>query len=266
MKGPSKEDVYSAYHKGTNSSKKKKQKKLKRVQVRGWPPLQAGQQLLGGQVCLRTRLAHSASQASPRVCLAPCAHSPLPRLRGRLRSSAQSAGRRARGTRALQRCNCCTTPRCAPSSCAHARLRPPACRPAISSPLAAGPAPLAYGRGCYRARWRHCLLPLHLGCRREQPGACAPPSLPQGWAEKLFRRLQGGRERFEARIALVNVVSRTVGVHKLLLLNFYPFLQASMCMCVWLIWRRRRGVGVGWGGGLLHGARAGRLHPAGSPL
>ncbi len=33
MQGPSKEDVYSAYHKGTTSSKKKKQKKLKRVQV-----------------------------------------------------------------------------------------------------------------------------------------------------------------------------------------------------------------------------------------
>lgn len=33
VQGPSKEDVYSAYHKGTTSSKKKKQKKLKRVQV-----------------------------------------------------------------------------------------------------------------------------------------------------------------------------------------------------------------------------------------
>eukprot|EP00887_Chlorella_sp_A99_P007365 scaffold2.g7365.t1 len=48
---------------------------------------------------------------------------------------------------------------------------------------------------------------------------------PQGFAERLFARLQGGRERFEARLALMNVVSRAVGVHKLLLLNFYPFLQ-----------------------------------------
>lgn len=44
MQGPSKEDVYSAYHKGTNSSKKKKQKKLKRVQV-GRPALHS---CLGG--------------------------------------------------------------------------------------------------------------------------------------------------------------------------------------------------------------------------
>lgn len=49
----------------------------------------------------------------------------------------------------------------------------------------------------------------------------------QGFAEKLFKRLQGGHERFETRLAMLNVVSRAVGVHKLLLLNFYPFLQAS---------------------------------------
>ncbi|KAI7837441.1 hypothetical protein COHA_008699 [Chlorella ohadii] len=48
---------------------------------------------------------------------------------------------------------------------------------------------------------------------------------PQGFAEKLFKRLQGGHERFETRLAMLNVVSRAVGVHKLLLLNFYPFLQ-----------------------------------------
>ena len=49
--------------------------------------------------------------------------------------------------------------------------------------------------------------------------------MPYGFAEKLFKRLQGGHERFETRLAMVNVVSRAVGVHKLLLLNFYPFLQ-----------------------------------------
>ncbi|KAL4448816.1 hypothetical protein ABPG77_007533 [Micractinium sp. CCAP 211/92] len=106
VQGPSKEDVYSAYHKGTTSSKKKKQKKLKRVQA-----------------------------------------------------AVKRAERKQEGA------------------------------------------------------------------RHESFAALQLLHDPQGWAEKLFRRLQGGRERFEARIALVNVVSRTVGVHKLLLLNFYPFLQ-----------------------------------------
>ncbi|KAL4422877.1 hypothetical protein ABPG75_009074 [Micractinium tetrahymenae] len=104
--GPSREDVYSAFHKGTTSSKKKKQKKLKRVQA-----------------------------------------------------AVKRAERKQEGT------------------------------------------------------------------RHESFAALQLLHDPQGWAEKLFRRLQGGRERFEARIALVNVVSRAVGVHKLLLLNFYPFLQ-----------------------------------------
>lgn len=66
------------------------------------------------------------------------------------------------------------------------------------------------------------------GTRNETFAALQLLNDPQGWAEKLFRRLQGGRERFEARIALVNVISRTVGTHKLLLLNFYPFLQKYM--------------------------------------
>jgi protein SDA1 len=63
------------------------------------------------------------------------------------------------------------------------------------------------------------------GSRHESFAALQLLHDPQGFAEKLFKRLQGGRERFEARIAMLNVVSRAVGVHKLLLLNFYPFLQ-----------------------------------------
>ena len=48
----------------------------------------------------------------------------------------------------------------------------------------------------------------------------------QSFAEKLFARLQhSGGERFEARLAMVSLVSRVVGVHRLLLVNFYPFLQ-----------------------------------------
>jgi protein SDA1 len=42
----------------------------------------------------------------------------------------------------------------------------------------------------------------------------------------VFARLQrSGGERFEARLAMAALVSRVVGVHRLLLVNFYPFLQ-----------------------------------------
>ncbi|XP_071690977.1 uncharacterized protein [Rutidosis leptorrhynchoides] len=48
---------------------------------------------------------------------------------------------------------------------------------------------------------------------------------PQGFAEKLFSRLQTTGERFEIKMMIVKVVARTVGLHRLILLNFYPFLQ-----------------------------------------
>ena len=32
-------------------------------------------------------------------------------------------------------------------------------------------------------------------------------------------------EKLETRTAMITLISRTIGVHKLLLLNFYPFLQ-----------------------------------------
>ncbi|KAL4581886.1 hypothetical protein LXL04_006420 [Taraxacum kok-saghyz] len=47
----------------------------------------------------------------------------------------------------------------------------------------------------------------------------------QGFAEKLFSRLQTCEERFEIKMMIVKVVARTVGLHRLILLNFYPFLQ-----------------------------------------
>ena len=49
----------------------------------------------------------------------------------------------------------------------------------------------------------------------------------QSFAERLFSRLQrsGGGEKFEARLAVMGLLSRVIGVHRLLLLNFYPFLQ-----------------------------------------
>lgn len=48
----------------------------------------------------------------------------------------------------------------------------------------------------------------------------------QSFAEKLFVRLQKSTgEKLETRTAMITLISRTIGVHKLLLLNFYPFLQ-----------------------------------------
>lgn len=48
---------------------------------------------------------------------------------------------------------------------------------------------------------------------------------PQTFAEKLFARMQTCNERFETRMAMIQVASRVIGVHKLLVLNFYPYLQ-----------------------------------------
>ena len=48
----------------------------------------------------------------------------------------------------------------------------------------------------------------------------------QTFAEKLFVRLQkSSSEKMETRTAMITLISRIVGVHKLILLNFYPFLQ-----------------------------------------
>ncbi|KAL5505317.1 hypothetical protein EMCRGX_G006730 [Ephydatia muelleri] len=48
---------------------------------------------------------------------------------------------------------------------------------------------------------------------------------PQDFAEKLFKKLDRSTERFEARLLIMNLISRLIGVHQLFLLNFYPFLQ-----------------------------------------
>ncbi|XVF02608.1 hypothetical protein REPUB_Repub04eG0189600 [Reevesia pubescens] len=47
----------------------------------------------------------------------------------------------------------------------------------------------------------------------------------QGFVEKLFSRLQTCNERFEVKMMILKVIARTVGLHRLILLNFYPFLQ-----------------------------------------
>ena len=51
---------------------------------------------------------------------------------------------------------------------------------------------------------------------------------PQGFAETVYERLRRAGEPFETRLILMQVISRTVGVHQLLLLNLYPLLQRYM--------------------------------------
>ncbi|KAJ3051845.1 Protein SDA1 [Rhizophlyctis rosea] len=55
---------------------------------------------------------------------------------------------------------------------------------------------------------------------------------PQGLAEKLFSRLRQATSTnlfpFPLRLTIMNLVSRLIGVHKLLLLNFYDFLIPFM--------------------------------------
>ncbi|VVA91183.1 unnamed protein product [Arabis nemorensis] len=53
----------------------------------------------------------------------------------------------------------------------------------------------------------------------------------QNFAERLFSRLQTGKtigktgERIETKLMMIKVIARTIGLHKLQLLSFYPFLQ-----------------------------------------
>ncbi|KAL2099698.1 hypothetical protein ACEWY4_004092 [Coilia grayii] len=47
----------------------------------------------------------------------------------------------------------------------------------------------------------------------------------QDFSEKLFKQLETSNERFEVKIMMMELISRLVGIHELLLLNYYPFLQ-----------------------------------------
>jgi len=51
---------------------------------------------------------------------------------------------------------------------------------------------------------------------------------PQGFTEKLFSRLKqvtsSSEFSFEVRVQMINLISRLIGVHKLILLNFYTFI------------------------------------------
>ncbi|CAF2030750.1 unnamed protein product [Rotaria magnacalcarata] len=47
----------------------------------------------------------------------------------------------------------------------------------------------------------------------------------QDFAERLFRQLESSNERFEVKLLHQDFLSRLIGLHQLLLLNFYPYLQ-----------------------------------------
>ncbi|CAE7753110.1 SDAD1, partial [Symbiodinium microadriaticum] len=44
---------------------------------------------------------------------------------------------------------------------------------------------------------------------------------PQALVEQLFKRLRSSTERFEVKLLLMNFISRLIGCHELLFLNFY---------------------------------------------
>lgn len=48
---------------------------------------------------------------------------------------------------------------------------------------------------------------------------------PQSFAEKLFKQLEGITGDFEVKLLHIRLIARVVGVHKLVLYNFYPYLQ-----------------------------------------
>ncbi|KAF9430860.1 Protein SDA1 [Podila epigama] len=51
---------------------------------------------------------------------------------------------------------------------------------------------------------------------------------PQGFTEKLYTHLASSRERHEVQLMLMNLISRIIGVHKLTILAFYPYLQKRL--------------------------------------
>lgn len=47
---------------------------------------------------------------------------------------------------------------------------------------------------------------------------------PQGFAEKLYSKLNTKEDRWEVRLMKMNLVSRVIGIHQLTILGFYPLL------------------------------------------
>ncbi|OQV13785.1 Protein SDA1-like protein [Hypsibius exemplaris] len=47
----------------------------------------------------------------------------------------------------------------------------------------------------------------------------------QGFTEKLYKKLEKCSEQFETKLLYMDLLSRLIGIHKLLVLNFYPYVQ-----------------------------------------
>jgi len=48
---------------------------------------------------------------------------------------------------------------------------------------------------------------------------------PQSFAEKLFKQLESSNGDFALKLLHIRVIARVIGVHKLVIYNFYPYLQ-----------------------------------------
>ena len=48
---------------------------------------------------------------------------------------------------------------------------------------------------------------------------------PQSFSEKLFGKLKNSNFRFEVRIMIMDVISRCISYHSLVILNFYSYFQ-----------------------------------------
>merc|ERR1712241_903179 len=46
---------------------------------------------------------------------------------------------------------------------------------------------------------------------------------PQGFAEKVFKKMETLKEKFEVKLLYLDLVSRLIGTHQLILLNYYPY-------------------------------------------
>lgn len=47
---------------------------------------------------------------------------------------------------------------------------------------------------------------------------------PLGLAEKLYAKIQNMKEGYQVKLLVMNFISRLIGIHELILLNFYPYL------------------------------------------
>ena len=51
---------------------------------------------------------------------------------------------------------------------------------------------------------------------------------PQGFTEKLFKRLKRSRERYDMKLMMMTLIARMIGTHRLVVLSFYSYLQKYM--------------------------------------